>query len=347
MEAFSKCLWRLSLSSKRCHGLYLRHLSTSFNSGWLPRDYNILAPRQRHGLSPTPVASRDFSYVSWVNSIATSSPVLATQDLMIGLHDFLPCPWWATIVLTTVGIRCVVTFPFLIYQNYISARYTNLQPEIKQLAEELKKETAVAVKIYGWNERQARFAFNKSLRKHIQRLIERDNCHPFKASLVLWVQIPVWVSISFAFRNMTTMMPYQDLAAQLNYLSLSSGGLLWIPNLTVPDASLIFPMLLGVMNLAIVEIHALKTLKSTRFQKVVTYLFRGMSLVMVPIAASVPSCLVLYWTTSSCMGLIQNLILMSPGFRRRLKIPRVVGETETPFRDVWTNFRRKYLRKRS
>lgn len=49
------------------------------------------------------------------------------------------------------------------------------------------------------------------LKKHLQSLIERDNCHPFKASAVMWIQLPLWISMSFALRNMVSMMPNQDL----------------------------------------------------------------------------------------------------------------------------------------
>lgn len=37
----------------------------------------------------------------------------------------------------------------------------------------------------------------------IKELYIRDNCHPFKASLVAWIQFPMWISISLALRNMS------------------------------------------------------------------------------------------------------------------------------------------------
>lgn len=46
-----------------------------------------------------------------------------------------------------------------------------------------------------------RFHFKKSLRKVMTELYIRDNCHPFKATLLVWVQIPVWVCVSLALRN--------------------------------------------------------------------------------------------------------------------------------------------------
>lgn len=46
-----------------------------------------------------------------------------------------------------------------------------------------------------------RFHFAKNMRRIVTELYVRDNCHPFKATLLLWVQIPMWVCVSLALRN--------------------------------------------------------------------------------------------------------------------------------------------------
>ena len=46
-----------------------------------------------------------------------------------------------------------------------------------------------------------RFHFKKNLRRIITELYVRDNCHPFKATLLVWVQVPMWVCVSLALRN--------------------------------------------------------------------------------------------------------------------------------------------------
>jgi inner membrane protein COX18 len=40
----------------------------------------------------------------------------------------------------------------------------------------------------------------------------------------------------------------------VTYMELSVGGIVWMPNLLVPDESLILPVSLGLINLAIVEV---------------------------------------------------------------------------------------------
>lgn len=91
--------------------------------------------------------------------------------------------------------------------------------------------------------------------KQWNKLIVRDNCHPFKASLLVLFQIPMWISFSISLRNLVYMLPNQDLDAELTFIELSEGGFCFILNLTETDSSLILPVVLGVVNLAIIEVR--------------------------------------------------------------------------------------------
>ncbi|KAJ9578456.1 hypothetical protein L9F63_005326 [Diploptera punctata] len=251
----------------------------------------------------------------------------------------------ATIILTTVFVRSVITLPLAVYQNYILAKVENLQlVEMPEIVKELKRETAIAMKQFNWTEKEARMIYNRSLKKQWNNLILRDNCHPFKASILLWVQIPMWISISVAIRNLVYMLPHQD-AAMVTYMEMSVGGFGWIPNLLIPDEALVLPVALGLINLAIVELQTMsKIRKDTKLQKYVTNLFRGLSLLMIPIAASVPSCLNLYWVTSSTYGLIQNLVLLSPKIKKLTKIPETPSQLENPYKHIAAEIRNRAAR---
>lgn len=141
-------------------------------------------------------------------------------------------------------------------------------------------------------------------------MIVRDNCHPFKASLLIWFQIPTWICFSVSLRNLCYMLPKQDINAQITYTELTIGGFGWIPNLTEIDASLILPFTFGLLNLAIIEVTTTKITNiiiifiyghllqiqqlarinnPTKFQKFVTNFARGITIVLIPIAANVPS----------------------------------------------------------
>ncbi|XP_039921741.1 cytochrome c oxidase assembly protein COX18, mitochondrial [Hirundo rustica] len=176
------------------------------------------------------------------------------------------------------------------------------------------------------------------MRRIVTELYVRDNCHPFKATLLLWVQIPMWVCVSLALRNCSVGALGSAVQEQF-----SSGGALWFPDLTAPDSTWILPVSLGLVNLLVVEIFASqKKMPISRFQKLVTNFFRTMSVVMIPIAAAVPSSMALYWLSSSLVGLSHNLLLRSPTFRRLCCIPRTKSDSDTPYRDIVAALATKY-----
>lgn len=278
--------------------------------------------------------------------MSESTPVSYAQEFLLFIHSSSGLPWWTTVILTTVFVRTVVTLPLAIYQNYILAKVENLQlVEMPEIIKELKRETAAAIKKFNWTEKEARIVYNRSVKKQWTNLILRDNCHPFKASVLLWVQIPMWVCLSVALRNLVYMLPHQDGGAMITYMELSVGGFGWIPNLLLPDESLVLPVALGLINLAIVELQLMsKIRKDSKIQKYMTNLFRGLSILMIPIAAYVPSCLALYWVTSSTYGLIQNLVLLSPKIKKLTKIPETPSQLENPYRHIATEIRSRASR---
>ncbi|XP_046402058.1 cytochrome c oxidase assembly protein COX18, mitochondrial isoform X3 [Ischnura elegans] len=209
--------------------------------------------------------------------------------------------------------------------NYILAKVQNLQHEMKTISQELGREVSFAVKKFGWSNEQAQLHYKYSLKKQWDKLVVRDNCHPFKASLPIWFQMPMWIFLSISLRNMAYMLPHRDSAAELIFLQLSQGGCLWFPNLIDVDHTLILPVTLGLLNLAIVELQTITRLKEpTKFQRNLTNLIRLLSIAMVPIASSVPTCMSLYWVSSSACGLIQNLLVLSPRIKNLVGIPKVI-----------------------
>lgn len=64
---------------------------------------------------------------------------------------------------TTVLLRTSITVPLALYQQYIVAKLENLRLEMPEIVKELKHETAVAVKLFNWDERTARIQYNKSV----------------------------------------------------------------------------------------------------------------------------------------------------------------------------------------
>ncbi|XP_007940985.1 cytochrome c oxidase assembly protein COX18, mitochondrial [Orycteropus afer afer] len=276
----------------------------------------------------------------WYETLAASAPVRGAEEVLLSVHAATGLPWWGSILLTTVAMRGVVTLPLAVYQHYILAKVENLQPEIKNIARHLNQEVAVHANQLGWSKRVARLTYLKNMRRLVSQLYVRDNCHPFKATVLVWIQLPMWIFISVALRNFSLGAAHSEAGFSVQE-QLATGGLLWFPDLTALDSTWILPVSIGVINLLIVEIFALQKIGMSRFQKYVTYFVRGISVLMIPVAATVPSSIALYWLCSSFMGLSQNLLLRSPGFRQLCRIPVTKSDSHTPYKDLFAAFHAK------
>ncbi|TDG48034.1 hypothetical protein AWZ03_005451 [Drosophila navojoa] len=281
--------------------------------------------------------------VGFWQTLSNSTPVAYVQDALIQIHDYSGLPWWSAIVLSTFLFRSVVTLPLTIYQHRITARIEGIALEMPAIVEELKREAAMAKQKFKWSEKQTAVVYRRSIKKQWQKLIIRDNCHPMKTIIVLWGQIPLWICQSVALRNLVYMLPDPtSLKAQIAATELTIGGFGWIPNLTVVDGSYILPVALGLINLAIIEVQTMtRTRPQTRLQNIANNVFRGLSVLMVPIACTVPSALCVYWVASSSFGLAQNLLLLSPEVRRAVGIPKTQTELEQPYDQLWLKIQKR------
>ncbi|XP_068460289.1 cytochrome c oxidase assembly protein COX18, mitochondrial [Clinocottus analis] len=271
----------------------------------------------------------------WYGSLSDSAPVHLCEDFLVSVQQVSGLPWWLSIVVATLSVRTLITLPLATYQLVVLSRVEVLQAEISELAKRLRYQVSLRAKESGWTEKQSRFQFKKSLRHLVSQLYVRDNCHPFKASLLVWVQLPLWVSLSLALRNLS-------LDQSALHGDLAAGGALWFPDLTSPDPTWILPVCLGLTNLLIVEVFSLQRVNPSRFQRIVTNAIRAFSVVMVPIAATVPSSLALYWFTSSLVGFSHNLLLRSPAIHKVLDLQTV--RSASPYRDLLSAFISKYCK---
>lgn len=277
-------------------------------------------------------------------SVSHSTAVSYFQNAFMSFHDLTGLPWWATVVIYTIALR-MVTFPFAVYAQKIKARlHTILETELPAMNEELKREVTIYSIQNNLNERESSALYQRSFKKQYNKLIERDNCHPLKTTLTVWFQIPIWVCHSIGIRNIINMQPDPSSnRAIIAFTQLTVGGCLWIPNLIESDVTYIIPVVWCLTNLANIEIGALEKNDSpSKFKTIITNVFRGITIAIVPIAATVPSCLSLYWCTSSLCAFAQNLILLSPKAKQILGIPmNSKYHMDHPYRTISQRFNKQ------
>ena len=135
------------------------------------------------------------------------------------IHMLTGLPWWASIALATILLRSCITLPLAIYSSYIRTQVENLQPEIWKLSQRLKIETAKTIREFGWDMEHGRQRYNYSIKKVIRELYIQENCHPGKSTVLILVQLPQWMALSFIFRYTTGFAPIMDIK--------SSNKLIW------------------------------------------------------------------------------------------------------------------------
>ncbi|CAG0895736.1 unnamed protein product [Darwinula stevensoni] len=172
----------------------------------------------------------------------------------------------------------------------IMARYECLQPEIQQLAKDLKKEVGIATKALEWDFKTAQFAFKRSMKKHVNELIVRENCHPMKGTILVLIQVPLWISLSMGLRNLAFGLPSHDMSVKFHQMEMEVGGALWFPNLVDMDHFLILPITFGLLNLLIIEVERRSVVGTPRgLHRLGLNFGRIMSVAIVPIATMQPA----------------------------------------------------------
>lgn len=111
---------------------------------------------------------RSLSYAESIAGVWTalsqSAPVACLQDGLINLHDATGLPWWATITVSTLALRSLITLPLAVYQNRNLAKFEKVVTvDLPEIAKELKRETAIAVRRFNWTEEEAKRAFTASV----------------------------------------------------------------------------------------------------------------------------------------------------------------------------------------
>lgn len=151
------------LRLKNVPQIYGRHFSVLQSS----RSQVLTSDVSNYQKYPQIQSNRQFSYTTAITtlwqSISNSTPVHYFQQGLIQVHDITGLPWWATVIISTIFLRTVVTLPFAIYQNKISARIELLTLEMPDIVQGLKRETAIAIKQFKWSEQQARVTYNRSV----------------------------------------------------------------------------------------------------------------------------------------------------------------------------------------
>ena len=160
---------------QRAANILLTESTAAHSSGF--HGYHVLSSQSNRCFDSTANNSVKWQRPQWHNlrgrymSIETYNkffspdmpPIGMAQNVLEQVHSWTGLPWWASIALTTFVLWSLITLPLAVYSQKILARVERLQPEIKEMAKRLKREVAMATKMYNWNNKFARVKFNTTV----------------------------------------------------------------------------------------------------------------------------------------------------------------------------------------
>jgi hypothetical protein len=125
----------------------------------------------------------------------------------------------------------------------------------------------------------------------------------------LFVQAPVFISFFIAIQRMSAGVP-----------SFATGGASWFTDLSVADATYALPLLSSLTFLASVETNPPN---GTEPQVGMKWGMRALAAVMIPLTASFPQGVFVYWVTTNVFSLFQATALRAPALKKLAGIPDV------------------------
>jgi len=181
-------------------------------------------------------------------------------QLIVNLHDVSGMNYAVTIGALTLAFR-VAMVPLFVKAQQNSSRMAHLQPEMAVLKEKIDrvdpKDTV----------RQQQYS------KQMQDLFRKYDCNPLKSLLVPLVQMPIFMSMFFALRQMPDVFPEK----------LVDGGIWWFVDLNAPDPYYILPVTSALTFLAMMEMMKTQMTSNNPAQgQLMLTFFRALAVLMVP-----------------------------------------------------------------
>jgi inner membrane protein COX18 len=235
-----------------------------------------------------------------------------------GIHSATGLPWAYAIPLAALAIRTAVVLPLSIYVRRVNQKQVALYPLVQSWQYQLRKETMAEVGHLG-----PTVAHRKLLQKTRAKrneIYKRWNCGLWQNWMPL-LQLPIFLTAVEALREMcgarvgllgiisrTSTNELGKTGMLSMELSLATEGMLWFPNLILPDPQLVLPFILsGAMFLSIGKMR--KGGVQTAFQRRLTNGLRVVALLVGPIMLDMPSVILLYWISSTLLGQVQYFIM--------------------------------------
>ncbi|OCL13879.1 hypothetical protein AOQ84DRAFT_429176 [Glonium stellatum] len=259
------------------------------------------------------------------------------HGIMQGVHS-CGLTWAYTIPATALIVRCVSVFlPFSLPARKTQQRYLALNPVRQARTMQARKLYFHEVNIQQKYEipGQGFLVLKMSERRDSIALHKRWRCGIGRRLLPV-LQFPIWLVMAETIRRMLgieygllglvvksfTTAPKDAIATAESggaaapiidgpFLepSLATEGMLWFPNLMIPDPTLALPFILSTVMLGNIFINSKEGKVVGKFQTRLRRILICVALAIGPLTFQLPAGLLLYWISSTSSAMLMNAIL--------------------------------------
>jgi len=252
---------------------------------------------------PQPNILIDPSAQSVVSQVLEVYPTLADlsywpTDLVVWgiefLHASFGFPYWQAILVGTACLR-IPMFPISAKMMRSTAKMTIMKPDLEKLTSKMKNDPDKSVVKQSY------------YHKEMQALMKKHGSNPFTGVLMLLIQMPVFLSCFFGLQKLG------------DYVDLTNGGALWFTDLSAADPTYLLPVLCSATFLGMGELGGALSPESGSAK---TFM-RVAAVASLPFTLNVPQGVLLYWSFSNCVQLIQQRTLKTPWMKTFFDIPEI------------------------
>eukprot|EP00042_Codosiga_hollandica_P052218 m.659587 g.659587 ORF g.659587 m.659587 type:complete len:622 (-) comp58443_c0_seq64:215-2080(-) len=232
--------------------------------------------------------------------------VVQIEQLILKLHEVSGLPWWSTICLATIGLRCV-TVPFVTLLLKHNSKAKIAKARLGYLLERMESPGADDAEKIACAEEVMQIYKEKKLK------VVGD-----------WI-IPLgFPPLMLSFFGATYNLSMQE-------GSMVNGGTLWFPDLMATDTTYFLPVLSCLTWLGVTEMAGGNLYASNG--KLRLWL-RMASIAFIPVTGGVPCGVLMFWITSNCWEMARVWVSSHDAVRRALGIP-LVSEVPRPPVGIW------------
>ncbi|CAF1360777.1 unnamed protein product [Adineta steineri] len=215
------------------------------------------------------------------------------------IHANLGLPWWATIMIGTLILR-TATIPIAIYNQRSAGQMQLHMPKLQELQAKLQEARI----------RNDQLAIMRA-GGDLMEFMKYSDVKPWKAMLGPFMQMPFFISFFLGIRAL----------ANYPLESMMFGGMLWFPDLTVPDPYYILPVFTACTMFLTMELGIETGMRTANLGPIGRNALRVIPFLSLIFTINFSSALTLYWATSNVISLAQSVVLRQPSIRRALRLP--------------------------